>query len=380
MSDLTVGSIQALYENNRKSPLSKYPRVQIIWIRSVPTNGKTRYRALVSDGVYYMQAMLATQYAPVIEQGKIKKFTIVKLKETVLNVGDNNKMLIVLGLDVITVDVDSPIGNPVKLGGPVDPSSPVTNTANGRSMSMSSLQSLPQSPTPSLSQGLSPTQPTDDYSSQTPSSQSSRSFQPYPSTVNTGPSTQQPSYPQHGLSTPYVRPPNSMKLISMNKSHMNPYSSSQNSSVKPYYSSQNSNMNPHFSSQSNNINSYSSLQHNNINPYSSSQQGAYPSSQKNSVNLFSASSQPKRIITSTVPSRIPAPFMKISELSPYVKSWTLRARVSLKTPIRTWTNARSTGRLFSVNFVDETGEIGATGFNDQCISHKTLYMIHTQPS
>jgi hypothetical protein len=35
--------------------------------------------------------MLATQYAPVIEQGKIKKYTIVKLKETVLNEGENNK-------------------------------------------------------------------------------------------------------------------------------------------------------------------------------------------------------------------------------------------------------------------------------------------------
>jgi hypothetical protein len=44
MNELTAGSIQALYRNNKKSPLSKQPLVQVIWIRSVPSNGKTRYR------------------------------------------------------------------------------------------------------------------------------------------------------------------------------------------------------------------------------------------------------------------------------------------------------------------------------------------------
>jgi hypothetical protein len=64
---------------------------------------------------------------------------------------------------------------------------------------------------------------------------------------------------------------------------------------------------------------YPSSQNTNISLFSSSQQHPISASQKNSMNLFSASTQPMRRISSTVPIRVPAPFMKISELSPYVK-------------------------------------------------------------
>lgn len=40
--------------------------------------------------------------------------------------------------------------------------------------------------------------------------------------------------------------------------------------------------------------------------------------------------------------------------------------MSLKSDIKTWKNARGEGRLFTVHFLDETGEIRATGFNEQC--------------
>ena len=45
--------------------------------------------------------------------------------------------------------------------------------------------------------------------------------------------------------------------------------------------------------------------------------------------------------------------------------WTIRVRVTYKSDIKEWHNQRGQGRLFTVNFVDETGEIRATGFNDQ---------------
>lgn len=54
----------------------------------------------------------------------------------------------------------------------------------------------------------------------------------------------------------------------------------------------------------------------------------------------------------------------ISSLTPYQNKWTIKARVTNKTPVRTWSNSRGEGKLFSVNFLDETGEIRATGFND----------------
>ena len=45
--------------------------------------------------------------------------------------------------------------------------------------------------------------------------------------------------------------------------------------------------------------------------------------------------------------------------------WTIRVRVTHKSEIKEWHNQRGQGRLFTVNFLDETGEIRATGFNDQ---------------
>lgn len=55
----------------------------------------------------------------------------------------------------------------------------------------------------------------------------------------------------------------------------------------------------------------------------------------------------------------------IEGLSPYAHKWTIKARVSYKSDIKTWSKPSGDGKLFSVNFLDETGEIRATGFNDQ---------------
>ncbi|ELU45414.1 damaged DNA binding protein [Rhizoctonia solani AG-1 IA] len=67
--------------------------------------------------------------------------------------------------------------------------------------------------------------------------------------------------------------------------------------------------------------------------------------------------------TNTLPAGF-APLHPIEALSPYSNKWTIRARVTQKSDIRTWSNQRGEGKLFSVNLMDETGEIRATGFNE----------------
>jgi replication factor A1 len=53
----------------------------------------------------------------------------------------------------------------------------------------------------------------------------------------------------------------------------------------------------------------------------------------------------------------------IESLSPYQNNWTIKARVTQKSEIKRWSNQKGEGQLFSVTFMDESGEIRATGFN-----------------
>ena len=53
----------------------------------------------------------------------------------------------------------------------------------------------------------------------------------------------------------------------------------------------------------------------------------------------------------------------IEGLSPYQNNWTIKALVTQKSEIRTWSNQRGEGKLFNVTLMDDSGEIRATGFN-----------------
>ncbi|KAI0076465.1 replication factor-a protein [Panus rudis PR-1116 ss-1] len=53
----------------------------------------------------------------------------------------------------------------------------------------------------------------------------------------------------------------------------------------------------------------------------------------------------------------------IEGLSPYQNNWQIKARVTHKSEIKTWSNQRGEGKLFNVTLMDESGEIRATGFN-----------------
>ncbi|KAG7204042.1 hypothetical protein KM043_001901 [Ampulex compressa] len=56
----------------------------------------------------------------------------------------------------------------------------------------------------------------------------------------------------------------------------------------------------------------------------------------------------------------------IAALSPYQNRWVIKVRVISKSDIRTWSNSRGEGKLFSMDLMDESGEIRCTAFNQQC--------------
>ncbi|KAI8436718.1 hypothetical protein MSG28_010201 [Choristoneura fumiferana] len=67
--------------------------------------------------------------------------------------------------------------------------------------------------------------------------------------------------------------------------------------------------------------------------------------------------------TSSLASQMTHP---IASLSPYQNKWVIKARVMSKSPLRTWSNAKGEGKLFSMDLCDESGEIRATAFRNEC--------------
>lgn len=66
------------------------------------------------------------------------------------------------------------------------------------------------------------------------------------------------------------------------------------------------------------------------------------------------------------PSSAHANIYPIEALSPYSNKWTIKARCTNKSVIKKWHNMNGEGKLFSVNLLDESGEIRATAFKEQC--------------
>lgn len=54
----------------------------------------------------------------------------------------------------------------------------------------------------------------------------------------------------------------------------------------------------------------------------------------------------------------------ISALSPYQNKWVIKARVTAKSAIRTWSNPKGEGKLFSMDLMDESSQIRVTAFRD----------------
>lgn len=65
----------------------------------------------------------------------------------------------------------------------------------------------------------------------------------------------------------------------------------------------------------------------------------------------------------------------ITSLNPYQNRWTIKARVSSRSDLKTYQNQRGTGQLFNFDLIDETGEIRVCCFND--VAKRFSDMIQT---
>jgi len=53
-------------------------------------------------------------------------------------------------------------------------------------------------------------------------------------------------------------------------------------------------------------------------------------------------------------------YQPVDALNPYSSNFTIKVRVTAKSDVRTWSNARSSGKVFSVDLIDENVRVHGT--------------------
>ncbi|SJL00911.1 related to Replication factor A protein 1 [Armillaria ostoyae] len=189
--------------------------LQVLSTKKVPQSkgAQDRYRIILSDGVHYIQAMLATQLNSLVDEETVTKNTVVLVEKMTCSIVQERRLIVVLEVQVLGTPAEK-IGNPTSLNKADDTPAPAQGTSNAST------------------------------------AEPSRAQQP-----------KQPAQPQ--------------RTGSNGKSNWHP----------------------------------------------------------------------------------------IEGLSPYQNTWTIKARCTHKSDMKTWSNQRGEGKLFNVTLMDETGEIRGTAFN-----------------
>lgn len=90
---LTEGAIEML-SSGKWQPADVKPVLQVIELRAVPSQNSSavsggekqeRYRLMLSDGLFFQQAMLATQRNELVKSQQMQRGSVVQLKEYVCN-------------------------------------------------------------------------------------------------------------------------------------------------------------------------------------------------------------------------------------------------------------------------------------------------------
>ena len=244
---LTPNAVRFIIEDESKTTDASFqPVLQVMNVKKLTGNpgAADRFRVILSDGVQYMQGMLASQLTSLIHTGSLVAECLVRIKSYMRNEVQGTTICIALDMDV----VNGPCG---RIGNP-----------EAYKVSKGAAQSTTSAPAPLYNS-------TNDVAPQTISPQSTKKQLGVPSPVRSNP---------YGRTAP----------------------------------------------------------------------------------MQQASHAPPIVRNQAVAS----PYTAIKDLNLYNNRWTIRARVVSKGDIRTWSNSKGEGRLFSCELMDESCDIRATFFKE----------------
>ncbi|TKA83293.1 hypothetical protein B0A55_00771, partial [Friedmanniomyces simplex] len=116
---LGVISAGSLAQINSGNPPDN-PVLQCVQIKPMPSpQGQERYRVVMNDSLNFIQCMLAQQSNWVMHEGKLKRGTLVRVKQYQVNFVKDKNILIILDLEVLGEYGElEKLGQPVALEGP----------------------------------------------------------------------------------------------------------------------------------------------------------------------------------------------------------------------------------------------------------------------
>ncbi|CAD6334908.1 unnamed protein product [Miscanthus lutarioriparius] len=328
---LTPGAVVAVSEHSDGNGTLQ-PVLQVVDVRmvkNVENPSAECFRMVLSDGVYTMQSMLATAENMRVRDGSIQKGSIIHLQEFTCSTIQNRRIIIVIKLYVLQSECNI-MGNPKPYEMRNQPNEQVTNfPANAAQANTGTYYSGPGM----LGSSAAP-RPVQDVNN-VPYGGSYGGYQgmmglPIGRAVESVPNV------ASGLSYGTTSAHNNTTNVGIVQSNLQ----------QP---SLNSHQNPRFAV-----------------PSMAGGSGAPGNTYGQPTQSFYQQSPPGHMNRTPVSKNDANHLVPVAQLNPYQKRWAIKARVTSKTDLRHYNNAKGAGKVFFFDLLDgQGGEIRARCFNAQ---------------
>ena len=128
---ISAGRIRAMFQVTVNTPWA-VPVLEVKRLSASSTAGSApateRFRLSISDGIHFMQAMVATQLNPRVSNEEIKKDTVIQLEDCICNLIQGRRIVIILKVEILS-QPGQQIGSPVNIEDSAPSAAPAAGSA-----------------------------------------------------------------------------------------------------------------------------------------------------------------------------------------------------------------------------------------------------------